>query len=188
MTDILDVMQAFSFPLKAAWSVWLVCGAGLLFWRIRHVRGVAAVTIVARADDDADAESFDDPTAPRSQAAPAYVVASAHDVPVAKTPAALRATSEAAAPLSEATEARAASAPAAITDAADVDRPAVDIAQFRFGTFEAYETDEGRRSKRRRRARAGWVTSAGGASGASRAGGASEADGDSWAPVGRLIT
>ena len=191
MTDILDLVHAFSLPLKAAWFVWLACGAALLFWRIRRAGAAMAITDGTEADGCPDAKSFEEPAAVASEAGATAVNASHQQASIVDT-----ATPEPAMPLAEVPEPRFANVPPPIAEANDIDSPAVDISQFQIGAFESYAVGDGRRSKRaekrRRRARA---RGAGGDSGAGKAGGVSGVGGVfgrwgrrvSGARVGRLI-
>jgi hypothetical protein len=148
MTDILDLMHAFSLPLKAAWFVWTVSGAGLLYWRRRRARArMMAVSAGPGADVYADAESFEQPASVASEAETDSAGASRQEVSSVDTPAPC-ATQDAAMPLFEPFEPRSANPPPATAEANDVDPPPVDISQYQIGLFESFATGEGRRSKR----------------------------------------
>jgi hypothetical protein len=150
MMDILDVMQALSFPVKAGWSLWLVCGAGLLFWRMRRVR----VTAVGATDVDADTAigAFDQPSA--SEAEDAYAAA-AQPAALVERPASLDARPEPALLLNEGAQPQVANVPP-IAEAGDVAQPPIAVSQFQVRLFESYGTEDTtskRAEKRRRRTR-----------------------------------
>ena len=48
MTELLDVANAFSTPLKVAWIVWLAWGIGQAYW-FKHERANAAAPTLAKA-------------------------------------------------------------------------------------------------------------------------------------------
>lgn len=49
MFELLDVLNALSMPMKAAWLVWLAAGAGLVLWHRRaHVEVVRALPPAVR--------------------------------------------------------------------------------------------------------------------------------------------
>jgi len=67
MTELLDVMDAFSSPLKLAWGVWLAWGIGQVFWYCQERQASAPGSRPARAARPAPVP----PLAPKVETLPA---------------------------------------------------------------------------------------------------------------------
>ena len=160
MTDILDLMHAFSLPLKAAWSVWLVCGAGLVLWGVRR----RPIIAVSAGDVDADVAigAYDQPSASEAEAACA---AAAQPAALVEPPASMDARPEPALLLNEGAQPQVVSVPQ-IAEAGDVAQLPNAVSQFQVRLFESYGIEDAtskRAEKRRRRTKAGGVSGASGA-------------------------